>query len=229
MKIYVLHWNELTKRKENILKEFKREDLEGEFIEKYTVQEIHSDEKLSKVFGGMGGTASIFMKQIHALELISKGNNDYALIFEDDVALCDGFKKRLNDYMSQLPEDWDMFFIGDGCNLHIPDEYLKEDTNVYLKGNQDKEFPRSISHLQGGKGATRCLDSYLVKKEVAKNIVEEFKKVANVRNTPCDWWMNNVIRGLNLKVYWCEPTIATQGSQNKKYASSLKNKDDYNN
>lgn len=227
MKIYILHWNKLIERKENITKELKKEGLTGEFIENYTVQEIHSDKKLSKVFGGMGGTASIFMKQMHALKLISE-NHDYALILEDDVFLCSDFKKRLNDYIKQLPDDWDMFFIGDGCNLHIPDEYLKNDTNVYLKGNQDKEFPRSISQLQGGKGATRCLDAYLVKNSAAKKIVEAFEKVENIRNTPCDWWMNNIIRHYNFKVYWCEPTIATQGSQNKTYSSSLHNKNDYN-
>ena len=60
MKIYVLHWNKLIERKENITKELKKEGLTGEFIENYTVQEIHSDKKLSNLTKIKENIISIF-------------------------------------------------------------------------------------------------------------------------------------------------------------------------
>ena len=35
-----------------------------------------------------------------------------------------------------------------------------------------------------------------------------------------DWWLNDVSRHYNFNVYWAEPTIVTQGTQNGKYKSS---------
>lgn len=40
---------------------------------------------------------------------------DEYLIFEDDVILCDGFKEKLLDYKSQLPNDWQYVFVGHCC------------------------------------------------------------------------------------------------------------------
>ena len=37
-----------------------------------------------------------------------------------------------------------------------------------------------------------------------------------------DHWMNKVARDNNLKYYWAEPTIVTQGSEKKVYESSLR-------
>ena len=37
-----------------------------------------------------------------------------------------------------------------------------------------------------------------------------------------DFWLNYVIRLIPLNVYWVEPTIVTQGSQNGKFSSSLR-------
>lgn len=48
--------------------------------------------------------------------------HDYGLILEDDAILDKDFKTKLYKYISQLPNDYDMLFIGDGCGLHIPVE-----------------------------------------------------------------------------------------------------------
>jgi len=48
------------------------------------------------------------------------------LIFEDDVVFDDQFEKKFNDYIRQLPADWDMIFFG---ALH-KDELLKVSDNI---------------------------------------------------------------------------------------------------
>ncbi len=223
MKIFIMHWSRLEDRKKDMNERLKILNIDGEYIEKYNIEEfIPEADFYNKFCTAMieNKTASIFMKQMHTLGRISQ-EHDYALILEDDVIFCDDFNEKLESYMKQLPEDWDMFFIGNGCDLHIPDSLQKNGANVYLKQNKDKEWPRAISHLQGGKGSTRCLDSYLIKKDAAKKIYETFCKTANGISDPCDWWMNKKIASHNLKVYWAEPTICTQGSQIKKYPSVL--------
>lgn len=41
---------------------------------------------------------------------------DYCLVFEDDVELCDDFEVKLSSIIKELPEDWDMLYLG-GWNL----------------------------------------------------------------------------------------------------------------
>ena len=40
-------------------------------------------------------------------------------------------------------------------------------------------------------------------------------------NLPIDWWLNESSRDNNFKVYWAEPTIVTQGTQNGLFQTSL--------
>ena len=42
--------------------------------------------------------------------------NDYdkVIIFEDDIAPGEDFKKRLNEYLNDLPDDWDIAYLGVG-------------------------------------------------------------------------------------------------------------------
>jgi hypothetical protein len=46
-------------------------------------------------------------------------------------------------------------------------------------------------------------------------------KKSNKINLPIDWWLNVASRDNDFKVYWAEPTIVTQGSQNGLFKTSL--------
>lgn len=45
---------------------------------------------------------------------IAKNNYDKVIIFEDDIAPGKNFKKRLNKYLNDLPDDWDIAYLGIG-------------------------------------------------------------------------------------------------------------------
>ena len=107
-----------------------------------------------------------------------------------------------------------MLFIGDGCGSHIPKNRLKKDQFIYLKDN--------LPSTNGGLGATRCLDSYLITKKCAQKIVEKLKLPNYTILCPADHWLNHVIRNNNFDVYWCEPTIVTQGSEKNVFSSSIR-------
>jgi hypothetical protein len=106
-----------------------------------------------------------------------------------------------------------MLFIGDGCKLHIPKERLVPDIFIYEKNVNPTRW--------GGQGCSRCSDSYLVSKKCAKQLCDYIANTTKKIGSPIDFWLNEAGRDNNFNVYWAEPTIVTQGSQNGLYATSL--------
>lgn len=140
---------------------------------------------------------------------------DYGLILEDDVLFCENFMNVFNNYTSQLPDSYDMLFLGDGCNFHIPYEILEPDKNVYRKCLEPTDW--------GGNGATRYTDSYLVSKKCANklyNFLNNYNVMGHKIDLPVDWWLNVASRINDLDVYWAEPTIVTQGTQSGLFFTS---------
>jgi GR25 family glycosyltransferase involved in LPS biosynthesis len=142
-------------------------------------------------------------------------NYEQALVFEDDVILSNGFMEKLGVYMKQLPTEYDMLFIGDGCNLHIPRNQLKPGQYIYEKCLHETSW--------GGNGAAKCTDSYIIHQRCAKKICDYIAATSSTKkiDKPADWWLNETARDLVLRVYWGEPTIVTQGSQNGVFQRSL--------
>ena len=212
MKIFVLHYSKLVDRKKHILEQFNKQGIiDYEFIEKYDKEDLQDSDML--LFDKCMGKSmmSLMNKHFYVYKLISK-NYESALIFEDDVILNDNFIENLNKYMSQLPEIFDMLFIGDGCNLHIEKDKLIPNKNIYEKCL----YPTSW----GGDGASRCSDSYIITKNCANKFCEYINNLKCKIKLPSDWWINVAARDNNFKVYWAEPTIVTQGTQNGTFQTS---------
>jgi len=47
---------------------------------------------------------------------IKEENIEYTLILEDDVEVVENFQERLNNVISELPDDWDLLYLG-GWNV----------------------------------------------------------------------------------------------------------------
>jgi glycosyl transferase family 25 len=214
MKIFVIHYAKLVDRKQHIISQFAKHNFTD-----YEFVEIDRDELVNEntdIFESGYNKAQIAISLSHFKayrEISEKLEN--GLILEDDVFLCDSFSDILSMYMSHLPTNYDMMFIGDGCNLHIPKEELIHNKFVYEK------FVGHASWGEGGGfGATRCADSYVVSNKGAKKLCEYIDNLTYKINLPVDWWLNIALRDANCSVYWCEPTIATQGTQNGAFSSS---------
>jgi glycosyl transferase family 25 len=211
MKIFVLHYSKLVDRKNYILEQFNKQGIiDYEFIEKYDKNEITDYESNLFDINYEKSTMSLHLKHNYVYNIIAE-NYERALIFEDDVILCDNFIDKLNNYITQLPENFDMLFIGDGCNLHIEKHKLIPNKNIYEKCL----YPTSW----GGDGASKCCDSYIISKKCANKLCEYIKKSDKI-NLPIDWWLNVASRDNDFKVYWAEPTIVTQGTQNGLFEKS---------
>jgi glycosyl transferase family 25 len=211
MKIFVIHYKKLINRKAHIIEQFKKHNItDYEFIEidrdeleKENISMFEKDYSNSQI--------AISLSHFYAYKEISE-KYENGLIFEDDVVLSDNFINKLNTFISQLPETYDMLFIGNGCNLHIEKHKLVKDKYVYEKCLQPTSW--------GGDGASRCTDSYLVNKKCATKLCEYINNLSYKIKSAIDWWINVAARDNNFKVYWSEPTIVTQGTQNGLFKTS---------
>lgn len=220
MKIFVLHYSKLTQRKQYILEQFARHGItDYEFIERFDKDAITDNEcsEFSENYVANRRTElSLHLKHIYVYRLMMLRDYEDVLVFEDDVILSDGFMKKLAEYMTQLPANYDMLFIGDGCNLHIPKYMQVPNQYIYEKCLHETVW--------GGNGAARCTDSYVIHKRCAKKICDYIANLKTKIDSPnggVDWWLNDVARDLSLKVYWAEPTIITQGSQIGLFSRSI--------
>ena len=93
---------------------------------------------------------------------------------------------------------------------------IKPNQNIYLKDKtQVFGFGQQVN------GTTRCTDSYIVSNKCAKQLCNYIANLQYKINLPIDWWLNLADTHNNFNIYWAEPTIVTQGSQNGIYKSSL--------
>jgi len=200
MKVFIVHYKRLTERKKRMIEQLDKYNLEAEFVEQYDRNTLlDSDKKLFKNCDF--ANIAITLSHLYCFDQI-KNNYDYALILEDDCIFSDNFTDICTNYLKQLPTDWDMLFIGNGCNFHIKNNELVENVNVYLYNS------------------TRCTDSYFVSKKCAAKILDDISQPGYIIKNPVDHWLNIVFQNNKFKIYWAEPTIATQGTQNGLYRSS---------
>ena len=201
IKIFVIHYKKLIDRKANILAQFKKNGItDFEFIE-IDRDELH--DKNTSMFENdySKSQIAIALSHFHAYaEIFEK--YEHGLIFEDDAILSPNFTNTMKYYITQLPNNYDMLFIGDGCKLHIEPSRLIPGKHIYKTG------------------AGRCTDSYLVSKKCAKRLHNYIKQLSYKIKIPIDWWLNKAANDNNFKLYWAEPTIVTQGTQNGTYKTS---------
>jgi glycosyl transferase family 25 len=218
MKIFVVHYKKLVDRKKHVLDQFQKYNITNyEFVEidrdELNGQPIHIFKKNYST-----SQIAIFLSHFYAYQQISKYYN-CGLIFEDDIILSDNFTNILKKYMNDLPTNYDMLFIGDGCNLHIETDEIVLNKNIYEKQLNPKNWDGKRDILPY-EGATRCCDSYLVSNKCATQICNYISTLHYKIDIPIDWWLNIAARDNNLKIYWSEPTIVTQGTQNGLFQSS---------
>lgn len=127
-------------------------------------------------------------------------NTDYqnVLILEDDVRFSPHFNSILEHILKVLPSDYDVCYIGNGCNLQLP---YHTDSIIGL-------HPQFHS---------RCSDSYII----TKNTAEKFTKTILPFFGAIDWDLNYAQAVNNLNVYWSTIPAVWQGSQHGEYISSV--------
>ena len=128
----------------------------------YKKAEIKVDPKGWQGEGWKPGELGIWASNYTAWVNFSKSNYDHIILMEDDIQLSKTFSTKLNQYIEELPEDWDVFTV-----------YVPPSGNIrYKKGGKDLDIgkPNVCKVYQ----SWSCL-CYVVSKSGAKKLIEEVK------------------------------------------------------
>jgi GR25 family glycosyltransferase involved in LPS biosynthesis len=127
------------------------------------------------------------LKKIRDLKLES------AIIFEDDVELCDDFENKFNEILKKLPENWDLLYLG-GWNRTEPEKYC-DGLNVVKR--------------------VLCMHAYMVRDKFIDTIIEALHSTDNIpekekkpEHLKCDVLLANYLpKG---KCFICDPPLVWQ-------------------
>lgn len=197
MKFFVIHYTPLIERKEMIIKEFNKENINNyEIIVKHDREKIDF-ELLNKYNNLKLSEISLFLKHV---EVFKKEYDDIIIVLEDDSLLPNNFINKINELISEAPENWDIIFCSESCNLHnqkIDNKLLYE--NIYARGT----------------------GMYILNKSVAKKLKYIYDNEETI-NYPIDHWFSYIYKKYELKYFWSEPTLIIQGSEIGMFASSIR-------
>lgn len=212
---YVVHYTPHRDRKRFLLNQFKKENINAQFIEDFdrehiSYQQVYKEFKMNyREFQARNPPyyspyqypmkpeeVSLCMKHKEAMKkFVNQSSKKYMMLFEDDIILCHDFVNTFNNYIQHIPTDFDVAFIGQGVGARIEKE--KVITSVYW---YKKEHP-----------AVKCTDSMLFPRHSVEKLYNmmQFHGMAFPFDHEMSFWM----KSLDMKVYWLEPPIVSQGSQ----------------
>jgi hypothetical protein len=158
-------------------------------------------EKLDR-FGGnasrpmSNAEISLAWKHFLFIQNAAKSNRP-SLVLEDDALLSDNFVEVINSLLQG--EEWDVIFPGSGCNLR----------------------KQGLGLISASHPASKCTDSYLVTPDAARKLYSTMKEKVDVA---IDWELSYQMMLHDLKVFWLEPPIVMQLSQNGTFQSAINGK-----
>jgi GR25 family glycosyltransferase involved in LPS biosynthesis len=209
LQVHVIHYTRLAERRgymEDVLSqhfpevgsdwmlEHDREDI----LEAYERGELGSKDDIT------ASSVSLILKHLAVYQKVVAAPEKVHLILEDDVRLDVGFLSALDRCLKELPKVWDLFFVGLGCDLHVPWWRRRPGKRVYYRGYNKRM-------LWGGGGCSRCTEGYLIHPDFARRLLESrFGKPPF--SCPIDWHLNKAGVELKAQSYWAEPPLLTQGA-----------------
>lgn len=218
-KIIALHYKPLKNRKILLSAFLKQYDLQCSWIDrepskenikklyKYSEKEWENKTKIKREPYDIpprklkDSEISLLFKHYLALKKIVREKLEVTLLLEDDVLLTDNFVEIFNENLKQTPSDWDYIFPGSGCQLRVSRSRIEKGKIAYLQSHP----------------ATKCTDSMIIKLDAARKMLKTYDSW----NLPADWEYNYQLHNHNMNVYWWEPPVFVQGSQNGIYKSAI--------
>jgi GR25 family glycosyltransferase involved in LPS biosynthesis len=226
-KIYIVHYTKLTDRYSRLISFLENSKIPYEFITEYDQEDLSTDvlkqhyladeikfkEKIDPLWDSNIHKFRILnlpeisctIKHLKAIEKLSLECPNFGLILEDDVLFDNNFNNLYKNYISETPSDWDAIFLGEGCGVNFQNEKILNSQKI-SKNSYLMKHP-----------ATNCAEAYLLKPQIASKIYASaipFQLVS-------DWEIGYQLYKFDAKTYWWYPSIASQGSRNGLYKSTL--------
>jgi glycosyl transferase family 25 len=203
-KTYVINLETDKDRLKDILNMGKRENIHIERFDAVNGRKLSSQDPYIKKFFSKQNKLKKSQKgcalsHIKIWEKIKENNDENVMILEDDAIIPTDFNNKLNAYIKELPDNWEMVLLG-GNNI-VGKQYSK----LLLKAN-----PLTKKHCNYG------LFGYLIKKNTATkllNVCMGLGKTIDVQLNKHFYKRNNV--------FFCSPQLITH---NYDYYSNIFNK-----
>jgi glycosyl transferase family 25 len=215
VKIYVLHIrNGYEEREMHIRSMLAKLQMPFEFILKGDIcdlnQNILDAYFTTPLMHGFCARASCSYKHLLAYQQIINNHLDGALILEDDIILHKDFPIIFNKCMDELKEMANTKAI------------------ISFEDSRLRFVPRSKrirgKYLYEGK-KDRMAGAYYITYDAAKFIVDYVS--THKFDRPVDLLHALLLQHNMITYYWCQPTIATQGSFTGRFDSSISDKKEY--
>ena len=190
--IYICHYNKLIERKKSISQQLSKYNLTNYIFVEHFDKEFLLKDEVKKIYPNIEianmtlGEKSLALKHSWIVNDAYVNKYESILVLEDDAILCDDFVNKFNQDKEQLPNDWDIGWIG-SC-FHLNEPYI-DGINVYPT-----------------KRGSRCTHAFCLSRKFMTNMHKEFFNI----NQPSDCFYNYIIKNFNIENYWFQPPLAFQ-------------------
>lgn len=242
IQFYIAHYPKLIDRKKYIIKKFEENNLKNYiFLEhdnkeqvenKHFLKEIHFNFEKQNIIDRINGfidlttinqfisdglnsaEMSLALKHKFSYEhFLLYSDKKYFCFFEDDIIFYKNFCDLLIQFLNDLNDNFDIFLFGAGAAI----KGKKIDEVFSINQNYKNNFYNLNKHPFG-----RGCDSYLIKKDVIKNLHLYFNSTKIC--CPIDWELSKFSMSSNLKVVASTWNLTLQGSACEVYASSIRDR-----
>jgi GR25 family glycosyltransferase involved in LPS biosynthesis len=239
--VYIINLKQDTQRLSDTLRECREQKLINiTRIDAVNGKELDDSEiqKVATFIGRNTATKSIIgcaMSHIKTWETILENNNNIALIFEDDISLCNNFVDQLKSKLEAIPNDFDMLYIGCevGCDVNNKSNMDMTVTRMLLGKGYNFEIINSEIYVPR---FPLAFHAYIVSK---KGVHKLLKLAKDKIYTHIDAQVLMNGKDYGIITYASEPLLAfqkkdtTTSTISQKYPSLLNStlhsfKDDYN-
>ena len=209
--VYVLHVKKgYEEREANIEKMLSGQNMQFEYVLDGDIPDI-TDEILDRYFAGsmhvVGAEASCSLKHILACQRLVDSDREGALILEDDIVLYRHFPRRLQALLDECRDRGitDFLLSLEESNLmYVPRSRRHPGVHVY-KADRD-----------------RFAGCYYITRGAAKILLDRLGR--RPMDIPIDVFHSRLIAEIGFPYYWAHPALATQGSHNGYFSSSISDK-----
>jgi glycosyl transferase family 25 len=181
-------------QKINVIYGFDGKNIENE--------NINEKKLLDKFVNFLPGEKGCFISHLRIWRYIVDNDIDYGLIFEDDANLCNDFLKKYKDFITEIPNDCDIAFIGGKFDTDYKmneNNYIQISKNVIQHKNVTPEYYYDFC---------RTTHSYILSKKTAKMLIHKFDTAETI-TTALDHWMLQELNytNSNNKIYESMPLL----------------------
>lgn len=210
MRAYVIHVSTAHSRKTFITKQLEGKNIEYSFIEDGDIADL-TPSIIEQYFEGeltpTSPKTSCAYKHLLAYQQILDGDDDIAMIVEDDLYFYDNYSFMINKIVDEVKrKDINNFIIS-----------LEDSTLKYIPRSKRQKGEFLYPERQG-----RFTGLYLIDKKGITSLLNRLK--VEKMYLPVDWFHNICVKDNVIKMYWSEPPISIQGSLNGSIRSLIDNK-----